>query len=185
MNYTEVIKKTAAIFAHWNGLLLLLNPDFWLDLVLLACNLRQFEFLLQRYPTLQKNIENLSDIIQGHELIPEMPAIIHQLKSDGYKLYLFSNIAEKHVDKLQKQFPELFADFDGLVVASPKDGWIQKPNKKAYEKFLTSVHTQPENVLFIDDQLNNIKAAQQLGFKTIHFISPKQLINELQSLQSN
>lgn len=182
INYQEVIKQTALVFAQWGGLLLLLNPDFWLDLVLMAFGVRQFEYMLKQYPLLQQNFENLSNITQGDELIPQMPGIIHALKQQGYKIYLFSNIAKKNFEKLQTQFPDLFRDFDGFIVAEPHDGWIQKPDKKAYQKFLTQVQTEPEDVIFIDDQLNNIKAAQELGFKTIHFTSPEQMLNELEPL---
>ena len=183
INHKEVIKKTALVFAQWNGLLLMLNPDFWLDLVLLFFNVRQFEHLLKRYPLLNNSFEELSDIIRGHELNAEMPAIISSLKSNNYTIYLFSNIAEKNFKKLLKQFPEIFAYFDGFVVAQPDDGWIQKPNKKAFEKFLAKVKTNPDNVILIDDNLNNIKVAQSLGFHTIHYTSVEQMLDDFRELQ--
>jgi FMN phosphatase YigB (HAD superfamily) len=39
-----------------------------------------------------------------------------------------------------------------------------------------------EECLFIDDSEANIKVANQLGFKTICYLSPEQLENELQRL---
>jgi 2-haloacid dehalogenase len=42
---------------------------------------------------------------------------------------------------------------------------------------------QPEQVLFIDDNLRNIKAAEEIGIQSIHFQSAGQLQGELQKLK--
>ena len=37
----------------------------------------------------------------------------------------------------------------------------------------------PKNTVFIDDKLENIKAADELGFQTIHFMNPKEINNRI------
>jgi len=40
----------------------------------------------------------------------------------------------------------------------------------------------PANAVFIDDNLRNVKAAEEMGIKSIHFHHPDQLRAELQQL---
>jgi 2-haloacid dehalogenase len=46
---------------------------------------------------------------------------------------------------------------------------------------LDRYHVKPENALFIDDSLRNIKAAEELGINAIHFKSPELLRKELEA----
>ena len=47
---------------------------------------------------------------------------------------------------------------------------FRKPDLKIFELLLEKIQSPPENCVFVDDNLNNINAASQLGIKTIRFI---------------
>ena len=67
--------------------------------------------------------------------------------------------------------------FDGRVVSGEEK--TRKPFKDIYEIILNRFGLIATETIFIDDNLRNIKAAQELGINSIHFISPETLKNEL------
>ena len=62
------------------------------------------------------------------------------------------------------------------------DEKIKKPDYRIYEILLNRYSVNAKNSIFIDDALENIEAANDLGFQTIHFLSANQLQEELQKL---
>jgi 2-haloacid dehalogenase len=70
--------------------------------------------------------------------------------------------------------------FDGIVVSG--DEKMRKPSPEIYRLLLDRYGLESREVLFIDDNLRNIKAAEALGIKCIHFQSPEQLKKGLESL---
>lgn len=67
--------------------------------------------------------------------------------------------------------------FDGRVVSGEEN--TRKPHKEIYDIILTRFNLTPNSTVFIDDNLRNIKAAEELGIVTIHFQSPEQLRRSL------
>jgi 2-haloacid dehalogenase len=61
----------------------------------------------------------------------------------------------------------------------------RKPFPEFYKILLDRYNVDVAETLFIDDNLRNVKAAEELGLKTIHFRSPEQLIAELEMLGIN
>ena len=70
---------------------------------------------------------------------------------------------------MEDQYPFL-KDFDGKII-SGRDSLI-KPDPAIYELAITRFNLTPEETLFIDDRLDNIQAAQNLNFQTIHLTDP-------------
>ncbi len=68
--------------------------------------------------------------------------------------------------------------FDGRVVSGEEN--TRKPHKEIYDIILNRFNLTPKSTVFIDDNLRNIKAAEELGIVTIHFQSPEQLRKSLQ-----
>ena len=67
--------------------------------------------------------------------------------------------------------------FDGRVVSGEEK--TRKPFHEFYKILLERFSVDPVKTVFIDDNLRNIKAAEELGIKGIHFNSPDQLKQEL------
>lgn len=70
--------------------------------------------------------------------------------------------------------------FEGIVVSGEEK--IRKPNPVIYQTVCERYGAVPENTVFIDDSLRNIKAAADLGFQVIHFHTPTQLRADLEKM---
>ncbi len=71
--------------------------------------------------------------------------------------------------------------FDGIIVSG--DEKIKKPDYKIYQILLNRYNVNAKESVFIDDALENIKAANDLGFHTIHFLSASQMETELKNIE--
>lgn len=67
--------------------------------------------------------------------------------------------------------------FDGRVVSGEEK--TRKPHKEIFDIILNRFSLLPEETIFIDDNLRNIKAAEEVGITSIHFTSPESLNLEL------
>ena len=102
--------------------------------------------------------------------------ILRNLKG-RYSIWLLSNTNPKHIqDEIEKRylFPSLV---NGAVYSF--DVGVRKPEKEIYEIAMQRANANPQECLFIDDLLENIQAAKQIGIEGIHFISSEQLKQEL------
>lgn len=84
--------------------------------------------------------------------------VVKDLKNKGYKVYVLSNTSKETFANFKA---DLEALFDGLVL-SYKIHEI-KPNKPIYEYLLKTYNLNPNECLFLDDRLDNIKTANELG----------------------
>lgn len=84
--------------------------------------------------------------------------LVKDLKNKGYKVYVLSNTSNETFANFKA---DLEALFDGLVL-SYKIHEI-KPNKPIYEYLLKTYNLNPNECLFLDDRLDNIKTANELG----------------------
>ncbi len=94
-----------------------------------------------------------------------------------YSIWLLSNTNPKHIqDEIEKRylFPSLV---NGAVYSF--DVGVRKPEKEIYEIAMQRANANPQECFFIDDLLENIQAAKQIGIEGIHFISSEQLKQEL------
>lgn len=99
---------------------------------------------------------------------------LQELKSTPkYKLILLSNTNELHIDWIKDNVP-FYNDFKNCFDAFYLSHEIQlrKPNRNIFEFVLNENNLEPSECFFIDDNEDNIKAADSLGFKTWH-IDPK------------
>jgi 2-haloacid dehalogenase len=110
--------------------------------------------------------------------IPETVALLRKLKT-RYKIYGLTNWSAETISIAYKRFL-FFKEFDGIVVSGQEK--IIKPNKEIYYLLLDRYHLKAENSIFIDDNIHNIKAAEETGLYTIHFESASQLKTRLSSL---
>ncbi|MEQ9716434.1 MAG: HAD family phosphatase [Candidatus Asgardarchaeum sp.] len=101
--------------------------------------------------------------------------IAKKLKNNGYKIAVLSNTISAHA-KINKN-RGLYNCFHYLFL-SYKIG-LSKPDPKMYFFALNKLHTKAQEVLFIDDKIENIKAAKKIGFDTILFTNGKKLKTEL------
>ena len=71
--------------------------------------------------------------------------------------------------------------FDGIIVSGEEK--TRKPFEKIYQIALDRFKIEATKTIFIDDNLRNIRAAEKLNIKGIHFKDPNKLVIELKKLK--
>ena len=71
--------------------------------------------------------------------------------------------------------------FEGIIVSGEEK--TRKPFKKIYQITIDRFEIDPTESLFIDDNLRNVKAAEKLNIKGIHFKNSNKLEIELRNLK--
>ena len=92
-----------------------------------------------------------------------------------FKIYLLSNINDLHYNRVYRECKELYSYFNKTYFSHHIQQ--RKPDAAAFEFILNDAKIKPEETLFIDDSLRNLKSAESLGMGTFH-------INSVYSLQS-
>jgi 2-haloacid dehalogenase len=110
--------------------------------------------------------------------IPQNAGLLVKLK-EKYKLYGLTNWSAETFPIVFNRYP-FFTLFDGIVISGEEK--LIKPDKKIFELTLERYHLEAENTLFIDDNINNIRAAKEMGLATIHIREKTDLKNELHAM---
>lgn len=120
----------------------------------------------------------------ANEQLPIEPTIklIEQIKKNGFKVFVFSNIGEHSAQILKDKYPQIFTLFDGVLVTTAKDNYLMKPSEQAFIKFLNKFGFTKEQIIFIDDKQSNIHVARRMGIPAIQFINPHQCTQLLQKI---
>ncbi len=106
--------------------------------------------------------------------------VFRELKEKGqYKFYALTNWSAELFPIALERYDFLHW-FDGRVVSGEEK--MRKPVPEFYQLLLSRYNLQPQDVIFIDDNLRNVQAAEVLGIKSIRFHSPEQLKKELEDL---
>ncbi len=111
---------------------------------------------------------------------PGSVKILEELKAAGYPLAALSNWSSETFPIAARKY-EFLGWFDPLVI-SGRVGF-SKPDPEIFHILLAELNRDPRECLFIDDREENIQTAQQIGFETVHFSSPEQLRDSLQTLK--
>ncbi|MCR6721775.1 MAG: HAD family phosphatase [Chitinophagaceae bacterium] len=106
--------------------------------------------------------------------------IFRELKEKGtYKTYALTNWQSGLFDIALVRYNFLHW-FDGRVVSG--DEKTRKPFPEFYQRLLDRYSVNPLEAVFIDDNLRNIKAAEEMGINSIHFQSAKDLREKLTAM---
>ena len=99
------------------------------------------------------------------KFIPGMPELIKDIKENGGKLYLLSNISLTFAEnyKTVPMLKEVFDMFDGLIFSACVG--MTKPDKNIFRYILDKYSLKAEESIFIDDNKNNISGANKVGIK--------------------
>jgi putative hydrolase of the HAD superfamily len=112
--------------------------------------------------------------------IPEERTQLIKVLAERYDLYMLSNTSPLHVPvfeqmyleasgiSMKKAFKKLYYSFEI---------GCHKPDLEAWEFVIHDAGIKPQESLFLDDNIHNIKAAQELGFQVIHIHERTTLIN--------
>ncbi|MBQ4551946.1 MAG: HAD family phosphatase [Clostridia bacterium] len=115
-------------------------------------------------------LEFMLNFAKQMSLLP--PAhLVPELKKMGKKLYIISNYGIETFAATQAQFPELFSQFDGMVISAREK--LIKPDLRIYQLLCDRYGLKPEECVFIDDLHANVQGAIDAGFQGIHYTGPE------------
>jgi len=107
--------------------------------------------------------------------IPGMMQLVKELQSRGIHTPMLSNIRERHAKVIADK--GIYDAFHPLFLSYAIDAW--KPDRQAFDYVLGRLQIPARDCIFIDDEIQNIRAARELGIDAILFESVEQLQQEL------
>ena len=120
----------------------------------------------------QITVKSLIDVWQKpFELIPEVCRLIPVLKTQ-VRLILLSNTNDLHIRAVRKK-TQILDEFDELVLSYQVKS--RKPEEAIFRKALSIAGNRPEECLFIDDLIENVEAARQIGIRSHQYKSVRDL----------
>ena len=137
--------------------------------------------LIPKFPHYEKEIKmyykNHRKMIRGtYDLSIK---ILEKLKKLNYSCFVLSNWSSETFVGMKDEYSFLKL-FDGLLI-SGQDKLI-KPDIDIYHLAIKRFSLNPAETIFIDDKLENIITAKNLGFKIIHLTNPEKIKDEINKL---
>ena len=131
-------------------------------------------------------IKEIDFINAWNAMLLEIPIqkleFIEGLKDD-YKVFLLSNTNEIHINKFEddlikeKMLDKFHNCFDKIYYSSRMGK--RKPDENCFSQVLEENKLIPYQTLFIDDSIQHINGAKQLGIQTFHLEKNKSIIDLL------
>lgn len=102
-----------------------------------------------------------ADMFTANRDVCPLPALL----KPRYRLLLLSNTNELHARQFVRQFAEVLASFDALVLSH--EVRVRKPDPRIYEHCRRVAECPAAECLFIDDLPSNVEAARACGWQGI------------------
>jgi len=138
--------------------------------------------LVAKYPQYRAEIEAFygrwTEMLGGP--ISDMVDVLRQIHEAGHhRLVALTNwSAETWPFAVERH--DFLNCFEGILVSGQE--MLKKPDPAIYKLLCSRYQLDPEQSVFIDDNLRNIKAASDLGIHTIHYTDTPSAIAELRNL---
>jgi 2-haloacid dehalogenase len=133
------------------------------------------KILISQYPEYREWIEayySRWDEMLGGAIQGTVDVFRKLRQNPSYKIYALTNWSAETFPRALEIFDFLHW-FDGRIVSGEEK--TRKPFRDIYEIIINRFELIPEQTLFIDDNLRNIKAAEEMGIICHHFQDPDTL----------
>lgn len=99
--------------------------------------------------------------------VPDTVALLRRLHAQGRRLHFLSNMPGPYADHLERTH-----DFIGCFESGVFSARVRqiKPEPGIYATAARHFGAAPDQLLFIDDVLDNVHAAQRAGWSALHFV---------------
>ena len=116
------------------------------------------------------------------DLNKEMVNLLKKIKKkNNFRFMCISNINSSHWNYLKKQKWDIWEIFDDFILSH--EVHLTKPDPQIFKLAIEKAKCEPNEILFIDDGLNNVRAANDLGIKTIRFVDIEDLVDKLKNFK--
>ncbi len=112
------------------------------------------------------------------EKMPGMYELVDNLKSRGLTVLLLTNVSAQFAEVLERKGH--YEPFEFKILSFEVGSW--KPEPLIYKHALEKAGVKSEEAVFIDDQEENVLAAEKLGIKGIVFQDAEHLKSSLNEL---
>ncbi len=110
--------------------------------------------------------------------VPGMLDLVTELADANIPLYAITNFSAEFWDRFRPTAP-IFDRFQGIIVSGAEHMW--KPQPEIYRLARRRFALTPGTALFIDDRLENVRAARESGFAGHHFTGLSRLRTRLKA----
>lgn len=123
-----------------------------------------------------KYILSKENLTETYPLIKENFDYIKSLKEQGYNLFLLTNITKNSYNYINSII-NIEDIFTGGIYSYQEH--LKKPSPEIYELLITRFNLKKEETIFFDDREKNVKAANEIGIKSIKFTHITDIKNNL------
>ena len=125
-------------------------------------------------------IDLITVVACDYERNEKVIALMEELHNQGYRQQVASNIGETIFKKFYSTHISVFKNFESFFIVKIREDCplLKKPDPNYFYGYLKEQNINPRYILFIDDRLDNVIAAQKAGINAILFESDEQLKKE-------
>lgn len=120
--------------------------------------------------------ETWSDFFDGP--IPGIEEVLDRVR-ERYRVAFLSNSNEVHAEVIPRQFAALFKKDDRFIFSHRFQ--CAKPEPEMFRRALELIGALPQHAVFVDDLLENVIAAQNVGIRSFQFHDSARLLKELEA----
>lgn len=156
------------------------NPVSALASVGKAATAELWEYVRSTLGVAPEQMEAFQDAFWSADNVDDdLVQVIKRLRG-RYKTGLLSNAFLDARSVLTSKYPHLMDSFD-VSIFSAEVGLV-KPDPAFYHLILGKLGVAPQEAVFVDDFVENIVGARQLGLHAIHFVSAEQAVADLKQV---
>lgn len=117
-----------------------------------------------------------SDFFDGP--MPGIEEVLERVR-EKHRLAFLSNSNEIHAELIPKRFSALFQKDDRFVFSYRFK--VAKPDPEIFRRTLEIIGALPQHTVFVDDLVENIMSARELGMRAFQFRDSMSLLRELEN----
>lgn len=173
---TERALNLAPGSLSWRGPFDPPNDSLWRDMQADRISEREYwlrrtrevgELVGERWEHMEQFIQRARGADPSEVIRPEALDAIRRVRAAGMKLAILSNELDLFYGADFRRRLPFLADFDAIVDATYSG--VLKPDPRAYLLCIEELQLNAGQCVFVDDQLRNIRGAQQVGLGAVHF----------------
>lgn len=182
-NIKEIVRM---MLFHKYLFLALFNAQVWYKILKDgALSQEKVDHIVQKYASKGITKELLIQLLNCQIKNNSTIHVFQMLHDKGYALYLASDIWQDLFFAVQKKFSFVTTLFKGYYTPNEQNGYYEKPDRRYYEhlkKYIAQKGDGDKKIIFVDNNRENVKAAQKEGLIAIQYKNAGSLIKDLKSL---
>lgn len=154
----------------------------WLDFDrgIIESEEQAIEFFTLQLNQPRDDIERLLQVVRESLLpIPESLVLLEECAAKALNLFALTNMPKTTYEYLREKYP-FWQNFKDVIVSGRVK--MIKPDPAIYTYLLQRNNLIAEETIFLDDNLDNVIAARNLGITALQFTNAKDCIAQLQKL---